>query len=249
MYSGTYPEAVAVVRQLPAVLAGVLPDPYGLSRGVLLRAGVALLSEVQRDFVRKSRGETGRDGIKWAPLKPETVARRRSNPAELRGLGIRKGRRRPSLTNAQDRRWRAVYWHTWQRLRIDLDDSQAKRRAAATAWAVVKAEGAKTQLELLGSRRVDILRDTGELFRSLSPGVEDKPSGADGQVFRIAAGRVTVGTNKKPWHHRGDEKRNLPARPLWPPSGEIPDAWRGTVDAAVATGIAEAVVKLLGVPR
>ena len=126
------------------MLSGKIPDPSGQVQALMMRVGITLLSEVQRDFITKARGGTGRDGIKWEPLKPQTVHRRRGH-----GVG-----------------------------------------------------------------GVEILRDTGELFRSLEPGLGTQPSGASGQVFELEPGAVTIGTNKKPWHHRGNER--LPARPLWP---------------------------------
>lgn len=244
-FRGTRAEAVALIRSIPRILAGMVPDPYQVAHGIQLRAGVALLSEIQRDFIVKSRGGTGRDGIKWKPLSPKTIAySRRSTAQERRELGIGKGKR-PSLTPAQDAVWKGLFFAWWSRLRADMPDDQAKSRAAAIAWARVKALGAKTKLELLGNRKVDILRDTGELLRSFTPGIEDKPSGADGQVFETPPGAVIVGSNKKPWHHKGDPKRGLPSRPYWPLDGVIPEPWMEGVNRAVKTGIAEAIVQVI----
>ena len=58
-----------------------------------------------------------------------------------------------------------------------------------------------TLLMKYGGRQVDILRDTGLLLNSLSPGVVSAE-----QVFKVAPGTVIVGTNRK-WaycHHYGD---------------------------------------------
>lgn len=72
---------------------------------------------------------------------------------------------------------------------------------------------------------VEILRDTGLLFGSLSPGTFTKDT-----ILQAGAGRVIVGTNQKPWHHRGT--RRLPARPYWPPDGKLPaDWWADILDA------------------
>lgn len=90
--------------------------------------------------------------------------------------------------------------------------------------------------------QVEILRDTGELFRSLSPGVEATPSNAPGQVFAVPPGRVIVGTNKKPWHHRGVPGK-LPARPLWPK--QLPDAWWRAIMGAYRRGLVKMLVELL----
>jgi len=244
-FTGTRHEAEVLIRQLPAMVAGSIPDPHGYTLPIQLRAGVALLSQIQQDFVTKARGGTGRDGIKWAALKPETIARRRTTAGERKALGIRKGKRRPSLTREQDQLWRAVYWQTYRRALLDLGEKGAKRMAAAVAWKVVKDRGAKTLVELLGGRAVEILRDTGELFRSLTPGIGDQPSGADGQIFKTPPGALVVGTNKKPQHHQGDPKRGLPARPFWPPDGTIPSAWWPAIDAAIVTGFVEVIRVIL----
>jgi hypothetical protein len=246
VYLGSMDDARRELEALPAILAGRVPDPMGVARAVQLRCGVALLSEIQRAFITKSRGGVGSDGIKWAPLKPETIARRRTTAGELRQLGIRRRGSRPSLTAAQDLRWRQVFGRVFRRASLDMDERAAKGVAAAIAWQTVKTEGAKTKLELLGGRQVDILRDTGVLFRSLSPGVDDKPSGADGQVFETPAGRVIVGTNVKPWHHTGNPETGLPARPLWPTDGSIPERWRGSINRAAATGVLMAIRMAFG---
>lgn len=231
------------LRRLPAILSGHEPDTLGIASGFKARLGMALLTEIKLDFITKSRGGIGRDGIKWPPLKRSTIAQRRTSRAEKKELGIGGRRVRGLLTPSQDRRWRQIYGTRLARLRMTLDENEARARAAQIAWAVLKSEGAKTKLEVLGGRQVDILRDTGELLRSISPGVNTKP---DGQILLTEIpGKIVVGTNKKPWHHRGVPGR-LPARPLWPLSGDIPDAWWEGINRAAERGIAQAARMLAG---
>jgi len=245
-FQGTRAEAEAVIRDLPAALAGRVPDAYGLARSLQLRAGVALLSQVQQAFITKSRGGVGSDGISWPPLKPETIAARRTVKGERKALGITGEAPRPSLTPAQDEAWRKKYFTTLRWARVDMDEKEAKIYAGKVAWNYVKTQmGAKTVLEILGSRKVDILRDTGELLRSLNPGVADRPSGAPGQVFRAELGRVVVGTNKKTWHHKGVPGK-LPKRLLWPEDDHIPEAWWVHINEAIQSGLMEALPTLLG---
>jgi hypothetical protein len=244
-FRGTREDLLAVIRDIPRVLAGDAPDSYGIARRLQLRVGVAVLSQVQQDFLRKSRGGSGRDGIVWPPLKPATIAQRRTTAGERRELGIRPGRSRPSLSDSDDAKWRAIFRRNMQRLREDgVDEAAAKAQAASAAWAILKASGAETMFDKLSKRKVDILRDTGELYRSLSPGVEDQPSGAEGQIFRMPTGRVIVGTNKKTWHHRGIPGR-LPARPLWPVDGTIPAAWWPAIRRAGMRGLQQAIGEIL----
>lgn len=245
-YSGTLPQFVDGLSSVLATLLGRSTAAPQIARGLALRVGVAALSQIQQDFVTKSRGGVGRDGIKWPPLSPKTIAQRRTTAAERKAAGVGGKRVRGLLTPAQDRRWRAIYASSLARLRLTMGEGAARARAAQIAWGVLKSEGAKTKLATFGSRVVDIGRDTSRMFRSLSPGVEDRPSGAEGQVFTVLPARVIVGTNVAyaERFHRGVPNKQ-PPRPLWPLDGRIPDAWAEQILQALATGIVRAI-QILG---
>lgn len=171
VWRGTRAELMRSLHLLPALLAGRRADPLGLAKGLQLRLGVTVLSKVQVAFVVKSRGGTGSDGIKWAPLAKRTLTKKRTG----------------------------------------------------------------------GTGKADALRDTGALLRSLTPGVDDRPSGAPGQLFELVAGGVIVGS-KLPYagfHQDGTE--HVPARPIVPPDGRIPDAWAPDLEAAGVRGLIRAV--------
>lgn len=219
-------------------------DGRGILYGLKLRLGVAMLTEVQQDFIVKSRGGRGQDGIQWEPLKPATIAARRVTGAERKAAGLTKANaNRGLLTPEENKQWKQLFNYKLGRLRLDLPDKEAKGIAAAFAWTEMKARGAKTKLAVFGNRKVDILRDTGELPRSFSPGVDDRPSHADGQVFRIEGSLVSVGTNKKTRHHKGIPNR-LPSRPFWPIDGSIPGPWWGTIRTAAVRGVKQALLML-----
>lgn len=248
-FHGSTSDLAALFGRLNNALSHVGTN-YGYTNYVmpiLDRMGVALLSQIQQAFIVKSRGDTGSDGIKWEPLKPETIAQRRIGVGDLLAIGVKgskipKGRVRGLLTGDQDARWRKIFHQVYMRNVYEMGDAAAKAKAGSVAWTILKAEGAQTKLMVLGSRQVDILRDTGVLFRSLSPsraGFEP-----EGQVFEIAPGEVTVGTNIKPWHHAGIPGK-LPARPFWPLDDSIPEAWWAAVFDAARNGIAEALVMLM----
>lgn len=241
VFKGTRAELAARLRGLTAALSGRGPDADGVADAVLLRGAVALLSQVQTAFIAKARGGTGSDGIKWPPLKRATVAGRRTSRAELKSLGIKGKRTRGLLTPAQDKRWRAIFASTLAKLRA-RGTGGAEALAAQTAWAVLKSEGAKTKLDVLGGRAVQILTDTGRLLASLSPGIEgDPPARRAGQILDVGPGKITVGTNVEyaERHHRGDPSKGLPARPLWPET--LPDAWLAAVNMAIVRGLLKAV--------
>lgn len=207
VFRGTAAQLRQVLATLPAILAGRAPDLHGIAKALQLRLGNALLSQIHQDFVVKSRGGTGRDGVKWAPLRPETIARRK-------------------------------------RTRADVAAGNRARRAAVAA-----GRKRPTVVDLYGGRQVDILRDTNALFRSLTPGVDDRPSGAADQVFETPPGSVVVGSNAPhaEAHQNGNAARNLPARPFLPADGNaIPAAYQPALDRALERGVEAAIVRLVG---
>jgi len=102
----------------------------------------------------------------------------------------------------------------------------------------------------------EILRDTGLLYNSLSPAIlagnrppPVSPPRAPKQVFRVSAGSVTVGTNRKwAWtHHQGLPARSppLPKRPLWPDPAHWPAAWWDTILEQATLGMMDLILFLL----
>ena len=197
-FRGTNEQARQIIHSIPRILAGKVPDPTGLAKGVQFRGAVALLSQVQQDFTTKSRGGTGKDGIKWEPLKPATIAAR-------------------------------------TRSRADVTSFKAAK----------KANPKLTRLAYYGSRTVEILRDTSRLFRSLTPGVEDRPSGNPDQEITLTRGTLTL-ANKVPYfatHQNGTE--HVPARPVFPVGGVIPPAYVPPVLGAMGRGVVVLLTMLL----
>jgi phage gpG-like protein len=205
VFKGSRAELRRVIAELPTVLAGRAADTSDVSRGFQTRLSVSLLSQIQQDFLVMSRGGTSRWGEKWAPLKPETIARRRTTKAEIaafkraRKEAIKAGRKPP------------------------------------------------TKAQYFGRRQVDILRDTGKLLRSLTPGIEEPPtlSGSPGQIVRTGAGNLIVGTNVPYAEYHQQGTNNMTARPLWPQDGSIPEAYVPAISRAAIRGILAAYLILL----
>ncbi len=240
LYHGSRAQLAALLAKLPRAVAG-LEGEKDVVKSFMTRIGVALLSQVQIDFLTKSRGGIGRDGIKWKPLKPATIAQRRVTAGERKAAGIKGKRTRGLLTAAQDKKWRRIFATRkgWL-MAHGMDGGAASARAAQIAWAVLKGEGALTKLAVFGHRQVDIMRDTSRLFRSLSPGVEDRQSDEDEQEFEIAPGRVTVGTNVP---YAGKQFKE---RPPWPADGSIPEAWWPAILGAAQRGLVRIVALMVG---
>jgi hypothetical protein len=238
-FRGTRADLAALMRQIPQALAGG-PDPFEIARSIQLRAGVTLLGCVASAFITKSRGGIGEDGIQWLPLQRATIAQRRTTAQERRSLSISGQRQRGLLTPAQNKKWKQIFGTRLARFRLmGMGEAEAKAGAARIAWAILKSEGAQTKLQVLGSRKVDIGRDTSRMFRSLSPGVEDRPSGQTEQVFQVAPGSVIVGSNVPyfvPFHRR---------RPVWPLDGSLPDPWADAILRSMSTGVVRAVALLV----
>lgn len=140
--------------------------------------------------------------------------------------------------------WWTVYLPARDRFAASMSIERAKARAAALAWNAVKKLGGKTKLEVFGSRQVDILRDTGVLFNSLSPGTVGSP--VEGQVLEATGAEVVVGTNVRYaiYHHRAKKLANR--RELWPDADRIPASWWDAMLRAGNRGLVEAVSLLVG---
>ena len=213
------------VRQLVTSLPATARAGGHIADAMMVRAGMALLGRIRAAFVVKARGGTDEAGLSWKPLSPKTIA---YGKTRQRGRGGRTRAERGRDTHpsqALNQRQQARWWEVYRRqLAIYRGD---RGHAAAVAWLVLKREGAQTLVDKYGHRQVEILRDTGLLLNSLSPGIQ----GGD-QVFRVFGGGAVVGTNRKgaAAHHRGIPGR-LPQRRLWPEPRDWPGSWwRGIID-------------------
>lgn len=210
-----------------------LPKEARVSVPVLMRVGLAALGRIKRAFVVKARGGTDEAGGSWQPLSPKTVAYSRRG----RSRAEKKRATRPSqaLTAAQQKKWWGLYRQALARFKGD------KGHAAAYAWWVLKKTGVQTLFEKYSNRRVEVLRDTGLLLNSLSPGY----SGSE-QVFSVANGEVLIGTNRKgaAAHHRGVPGR-LPQRRLWPDPADWPPAWWQDLLEQARAGVLDLALSLL----
>src|SRR5437868_10069394 len=86
-------EARRVIAALPAVASGRAPDTTGEARRMQLAIGAVALSLVKQAFVQKSEGRADEAGLRWEPLAPSTVAKRRKGrgqgaPLILRDTGL-----------------------------------------------------------------------------------------------------------------------------------------------------------------
>jgi hypothetical protein len=253
----------AMIARLPSLIAG----GGTLADALKMRLGLTALGLIYNAFMAKSEGGTDDAGGRWVPLKKTTIAYSRTH-RKIYGKGgkylmsmawLPKGSRRaqdaPSwmLTSDQRKRW----WALYRSFGGTALPGKAYHRpgsrsiAAAMAWRILKAEGAKTLLETYGNLRVPILRDTGLLLNSLTPGIvvgEESPPlplpKVPDQVLRSGLSDVVVGTNRKfaVVHHEG--RGHVPQRRLWPAPGRWPNAWWHQIQKQMVYGVID-VVKYL----
>lgn len=240
------PSLTALIKALPGILSGRLPDVEGIAYGFRSTIGHAVLSLVEPNFNALGRGETGVDGTKWPPLSPAYLAyRRRFKEGEREALINASGSHtdKKQLTKEQKAHWDKTYKESLARHILREPESVAKDRAKGIAWLSVHN---KTQLKVFGDRTVQILVDTGYLRGSITPGelVENGVSaeynppsgkGASDQEFDISSPyQVVVGTNVEyaKYHHFGKGNRH---RPLWPES--FPQDWWNQILGACIMGL------------
>lgn len=251
-------ELVSLIRKLPSILAGTVPDHKNIATGFRTRIGYTILSLIGPNFDELGRGMLGADGTKWRPLSREYLAyNRRFGPGEQamlkKSAGLGKGNRfapaqhKGLLTSEQLKLWRRTYARALAWLQTKEPMESAKGHAAAIAWNTVKKKGGKTMLEVYGTRQVTILRDTGVLRGSLQPGMlletgveatYDKPSGVGGQLQYFDTGlphQVVVGSadRKASWHHAAKSKHRR--RRLWPES--FPEDWWNQILGGAISGL------------
>lgn len=232
-FNGSRDDVRRIARSMALTLAGKQDDRQQVAYGFLLSMGFAALGSIKTAFVTKARGGTDEMGIKWKPLSRNYLLYgRRTSAKELAGIK-RKAKAEGKKVKQQ------VFDDAYSRFSVSMTLKEAKQRATAlAARAGQKAEG-EAKRNLLATRQVEILRDTGVLLNSLSPGVivgngpsasYSKPKGEGGeeQVFDVAGGRVIVGTNV-PYaavHNFGSEKQGIPRRQYLPDDeSQIPEAW------------------------
>lgn len=229
----------AEVRQSLALLPSAARNGGSIADAMLTRCGLAILGRIRQAFVVKARGGTDDAGDSWQPLSPKTIAYSRTRQRG-RGGRTRAEKRRPNLpSQALNKKQQERWWSVYRRQLAIFKGN--KGHAAAVAWLVLKEEGAQTLLDKYGNRPVEILRDTGLLLNSLSPGTANEH-----QVFRVESGKVIVGTNRKGAvnHHKGIPGR-LPQRRLWPPTNRWPKSWWADITDQIKQGMLDLAMSIL----
>jgi hypothetical protein len=112
----------------------------------------------------------------------------------------------------------------------------------------VKGKSGKRRAKAAAAQ-ILILRDTGLLFNSLTPGISTgghMPDRKAHQVFQLDPGSVTIGTSRVGalYNHEG-RLPHLPQRRLWPAPRDWPKAWWSDVLSQGRQGLLEVAQAIL----
>lgn len=223
-------ELNALIRALPAMLAGKVPDPHGFAAGFKARCAFTLIGLVKEAFEEKGRGGTGSDGIRWEPLKQSTIERKLSK----------------GMTDRQLHQWREDYRAAFRELSGQTTAPEARKRAQDIATQKHERRSGRQ----VSSGTNQILVDTGVLRQSLSigtltergPDASYAPPNEDQQYQADKAGEVVIGTNVAYAPHLHYGTRKMVARPFWPE--KLPDDWMDEVMRQARVGI-ERIVEVI----
>jgi hypothetical protein len=255
-FVGTREELVQQAELLAAMLTGTKPDTHNIGLMFLSSIGMAALADIHMAFLIKAGGGTDDTGDKWPPLAPSTIAGRRVGPRDslvAREWTKVRNREYKKLQNQFKKHEGDLY----ERFLVSLDPASARQRAKTIAAIRAREHTGLTKLQALGGRNVEILRDTGILLNSLSPGIRSsggsysKPSGDGGsdQMFELLSGTVIVGTNTSYAAAHQTGSKHLPQRKIVPEGeSDIPEEWWDRWLGAAVKSIEATAALLFGNP-
>lgn len=208
---------------------------------LLEKIGVQILSFVKLDYVAKSRGGTGTDGIKWRPITVATILARLRKAGHLKSKPI-KGSKIPAgvPVSARQRSVRVVaksvkaneaLFRELAKAGVKFRDKKTGRvikggqaRAKAGTYIGVSQKTAKRTVNISpGSYQIGV--NTGLQLNSASPGYQ-APDGKGGNVTDYTESSVTVGFGRSYSGHFDKHRKLIP--------DTLPDPWRQTLEEMVS---------------
>ena len=210
-YHGTREQLVEKLRGFVHAVTGHGPSSDPNLIGVSEAIGMAALSDIKADYLVKARGGRGQDGVQWAPLAQSTIENRLRRFKKSGGFDKHKSKIKGKIQAG-----------LFAKYLQSMPEAEAKKKAKSAAEIMAKHETTMAFLDNL-----EILRDTGVMFNSLSPG-------QTGSETKFEVGQITLGTNVPyaKFHQTGTKR--MPARPFLPEPEQIPDVWwQNWLDAGV----------------
>jgi hypothetical protein len=205
-----------IIKSIPNVISGKEKDPHGLHNRFWGAVALSMFKSMSKAFDTKSQGQQDDLGQTWHDISEQTKAY--SRPAHVGDLPrkMRRGMSNPNtmglLNPGEYKIWKGIWAGVFNSKKADLGDAEAKIEAGKVAWGKLKAMGAQTKINILGSRDLLILRDTDKLFRSFLPGNLSKKSYRKynrDQIYEVRKGEIKVGTKVE------YAEKVFEDRPLW----------------------------------
>ena len=223
-------------EKLANALSGREPDEFGLAETFWGAVAHSLYTSIFDAFIAKKGHAADELGNTWIDHAPTTKAYKKKQGRK--GISLPGPPGRPTLNKKQDKAWRGRFVYALKHLRTIFNDSEAKRRAAASAWKHVKEHhGATTLFSLMKNMEFDLNHETGALQRSFFPAPHTAPGHYlpldANQIFRIDQGSLTVGSQVE------HAARAHETRPLWP--DPFPNLW---LERAIKAGTEAVAIKL-----
>lgn len=231
--------------ELPRVLAGKSPDPWGLGKACLAAAAWTAMGDVLENFTSKSQGGSGADGVPWRRVSPFTIANRVSRQRGLSGGGGSPGFLEDMSPENKKRRYREIYEEILAKLlRGGIHANEARKQAKALARGVVGYSAPKVTPREKGKQGIGasqeglpILIDTRALIESVSQGnltgsgLSTLYQPPDNQTIDFGPGSTWIRTQiyYGPYHEvhgRGKHGGFRPARPWMWGGKKLPKDWK-----------------------
>lgn len=230
-FRGTKAELRRQIYHLVAIMSGRASDENHIGKQFAMAIGYQFLADIHNAYDEKARGRIDDMGYQWAPLSPITLFRRRNQSGQPNEAAQRKLERLQKSRKGflRDREQEHLLYLT--SIGYNPDSRLSKKIARQVAEA--KYSSQESMLSAAAAGDVEILKDTGVLFGSLTPGVlqgfhYSKPTvpGGEDQIFDVNPGEVILGTSVEYGHHHQHGTSRIPARPFLPVKAEdVPAIW------------------------
>lgn len=196
---------------------------------MLEQIGTQILSYVKLDYVAKSRGGTGTDGIHWAPLKVGTILARLRKAGHLKTRRVA-GTNRTEGVIAKSVKANEALFKQLARAGVKFRDKKGNaikgtkpRSKAGNTVGTTKEIREKSVKLAPGSYQIGV--DTGLQLNSAGPGYKG-PDGKGGNVMTYTEDTVTVGFGRSYSEHFDKHRKLIP--------DVLPEPWRKELEGMVA---------------
>ncbi len=218
------------VDQLTQAAAAVEQGIQQFRHNLLEQIGTQILSFVKLDYIAKSRGGTGTDGIKWAPIKVGTILARLRKAGHLKSRPVPGTNRRIGVV-AKSVKANEALFKQLARAGVKFRDKKGNtikgnrpRSKAGNTVGTTKAVRQKSVNLAPGSYQIGV--DTGLQLNSAGPGYS-APDGKGGNVTTYTEDSVTVGFGRSYSGYFDKHRKLMPE--------VLPDPWRKELEDMVAT--------------